>query len=99
MAANNVSSNGNAKGFFEAKPTVNSPTILQRLRFLISEMGWTSPALLGDGRELHDDPKTSGIIEDLKSQGSRIPENLDLLMDIIAGFSRGGLIDDREYTV
>ena len=79
---------------------IPTSTVVQRLFSLLSELvRHPTTHLLGNGREGEHPRKPAGIIEDLKSQVTRIPENVDLLGDFVAGFTRGGLIDDREYTV
>ena len=97
--ASNGSKPASAAAPAKSQPNHQGQGVIQRLMFLISEMVRVPPALLGDGRE-DATTKTSSIISDLRSQGlSRIPTNIGLIMDIISGITRGGLIDDREYTV
>jgi len=79
-----------------------SPGFLQRLRSLVEALFRAPPPLMGDGlndADAQSSQAETGIIRDLISQGKRIPEDLDLLLEVLQTLRAKGLIDDRDYLV
>jgi hypothetical protein len=78
------------------------PTLLEKVAQLVHASLRPLPPRFGDGRYNSDvSPETikTGIIKDLASQASRIPEDIDILVDTIAVIYRNGLQDDSKYFV
>jgi hypothetical protein len=79
------------------------PGLFQRLLSLVEAVLRTPLSPLGNGLTNGEaEPakfKETGIIQDLLSQGKRIPEDLDLLLGILQTMRARGLVDDREYIV
>ena len=80
----------------------NTQSMLQKLEQLVHYSLRPLPPRYGDGRYNADvDPKVikTGILKDLESQLTRIPQDLDLLVDAIVVLYRNGLQDDSKYFV
>jgi hypothetical protein len=78
------------------------PSLLEKVTQLVHASLRPLPPRYGDGRFNSDvSPETikTGILKDLTSQATRIPEDVDLLVDGIGVLYRGGLLDDSKYFV
>ena len=78
------------------------PSLLEKLAQLVHASLRPLPPRFGDGRYDSDvSPETikTGIIKDLASQAARIPEDIDILVNLIAALFRNGLQDDSKYFV
>jgi hypothetical protein len=77
-------------------------SLLEKVAQLVHASLRPLPPRFGDGRYNSDvSPETikTGIIRDLASQATRIPEDIDILVDAIAVLYRNGLQDDSKYFV
>jgi len=80
----------------------NTQSMLQKLEQLVHYSLRPVPPRYGDGRYNSDvDPKIikTGILKDLESQLTRIPQDIDLIADAIVVLYRNGLQDDSKYFV
>ena len=78
------------------------PSLLEKLAQLVHASLRPLPPRFGDGRYNSDiSPETikTGIIKDLASQATRIPEDIDILVNAIAVLFRNGLQDDSKFFV
>ena len=60
------------------------------------------PPRFGDGRydsDVSPEDLKTGIIQDLVAQGNRIPEDIDLLINVLHTEAQGGYQDDKKYVV
>jgi len=60
------------------------------------------PPRFGDGRynsDVFPEPTKTGILKDLTSQVTRVPADVDLIVEVIETLYRGGLQNDAQYTV
>ena len=60
------------------------------------------PPRFGDGRynsDVFPEPTKTGILKDLTSQVTRVPADVDLIVEVIEMLYRGGLQNDAQYTV
>jgi hypothetical protein len=80
----------------------NTQSMLHKLEQLVHYSLRPLPPRYGDGRYNADvDPKVikTGILKDLESQLTRIPQDIDLLLDAIVVLYRNGIQDDSKYFV
>src|SRR5438045_4525995 len=78
------------------------PSLLEKLAQLVHASLRPLPPRFGDGTYDSDvSPETikTGIIKDLASQATRIPEDIDILVNLIATLFRNGLQDDSKFFV
>lgn len=78
------------------------PSLLEKVAQLVHASLRPLPPRYGDGRYNSDvSPETikTGIVKDLASQATRIPEDIDILVNAIAVLYRNGLQDDSKYLV
>lgn len=81
---------------------MTDPSLLEKIKQLVHASLRPLPPRYGDGRYNSDvSPETikTGIIKDLASQATRIPEDIDIVVDAIAVLYRNGLIDDSKFFV
>jgi len=77
-------------------------SLLEKVAQLVHYSLRPLPPRYGDGRYNSDvSPETikTGILKDLASQATRIPADLDLIVDAITVLYRNGLQDDSKYFV
>src|SRR5208282_2028233 len=78
------------------------PSLLEKIAQLVHSSLRPLPPRYGDGRYNSDvSPETikTGIIKDLASQATRIPEDIDIIVNAIAVLYRNGLMDDSKFFV
>ena len=78
------------------------PSLLEKLAQLVHASLRPLPPRFGDGNYDSDvSPETikTGIVKDLASQATRIPEDIDILVNLIATLFRNGLQDDSKFFV
>ena len=81
---------------------MSNQSLLEKIAQLVHYSLRPLPPRYGDGRYNSDvSPETikTGIIKDLASQATRIPADLDLIVDAITVLYRNGLQDDSKYFV
>ena len=60
------------------------------------------PPRFGDGQynsDVNPPPVKTGIVTDLASQVGRIPQDIDLIYDLLYTVVKGGYLDDSKYIV
>jgi hypothetical protein len=84
------------------EPNTDNASLLEKISQLVHASLRPLPPRFGDGRYNSDvSPEVikTGILKDLASQTTRIPDDIDLLVNTIAVLYRGGLQDDSKFFV
>jgi hypothetical protein len=77
-------------------------TLLEQIKQLVHASLRPLPPRFGDGRynsDVSPEQIKTGIVKDLASQAARVPEDIDLLVNIIQILYRNGLQNDSKYFV
>lgn len=80
----------------------DNSSLLEKINQLVHASLRPLPPRFGDGRYNSDvSPEVikTGILKDLASQAARIPNDIDLLVNLIAVLYRGGVQDDSKFFV
>lgn len=80
----------------------DNSSLLEKISQLVHASLRPLPPRFGDGRYNSDvSPEVikTGILKDLASQAARIPNDIDLLVNLIAVLYRGGVQDDSKFFV
>ena len=82
--------------------SVTNPTLLQKVSQLVHASLRPLPPRYGDGKynfEFSPPQIKTGILKDLASQAPRIVQDIDILVEQIVAYYRGGYQDDSKYFV
>jgi hypothetical protein len=82
--------------------TTAAPSLLDKIAQLVHFSLRPLPPRFGDGRyntDVFPEPTRTGILKDLKSQLTRLPADVDLIVELLEVQARGNLQNDAQYTV
>jgi hypothetical protein len=82
--------------------TDTNPSLFEKINQLVNASLRPLPPRYGDGRynsDVSPEAIKSSIITDLASQATRIPADIDLLVEAIGVLYRNGLQNDAKYFV
>ena len=81
---------------------MTDPSLLEKISQLVHASLRPLPPRYGDGRynsDVSPDTIKTGIVKDLASQATRIPQDIDIIVDLIGVLRRNGLMDDSKFFV